>query len=309
MTTEMKKRSLALRVQLFDHIATALGMSMSALLKCMAPYFSPPGIEGKKVDNALHNQRTRGYLPDKPKYSYENFCSALEKGIADYLNKPPKGEATAKTLETVRRRWETEHGFIQLLIEAAYLVPGEELPFITQLRAEYEPTKEKLLSTFEARFMELDPRTAARLEYNFEAFARLSINDCRFVLAMQVRKGEDRVELGKQLRGITLPVGVIWEQLDPEELVCWKAIRDKADKGKGRLLIGESWIAFRDRLKAIPLERALSVCLFLEYTLPRQDGTEPFSPEEIDLFLMFKYCLTEETQEKVLKMWNKESGG
>ncbi len=108
---------------------------------------------------------------------------------------------------------------------------------------------------------------------------------------------------------MTQAVGVIWEQLDPEELVCWKAIRDKADKGKGRLLTGESWIAFRDRLKAIPLERALSVCLFLEYTLPHQDGTEPFSPEEIDLFLMFKYCLTEETQEKVLKMWNKESGG
>ena len=299
-----KKHSLELRIDLFKQIADLLEMNESRLIKAMAPYFEDPGEEGKDVAGALLMAKNRKYLPDKSKYDYENFCAALENGVLDYLEEETTADGKeAEKQETVRQRWETERGFIQLFIEAAYLVPGEELPFITQLRAEYEPTKKKLLATFEVPFMTLDPRTAARLERNFEAFASLSTKDFRFVAAMLSRKGEDRAELGKQLRGITLPVGAILEQLDPEELVCWKAIRNKADKGKGRLLTGESWIAFRDRLEVLPLERALSVCLFLEYTLPRPDGTEPLGPEEIDLFLIFKYCLTEEAQDEVLEMW------
>ncbi len=292
---ELKER----RIELLAEIPALLGMTPNALMEHLCKFiYKGRGKKGKALElNSMTKAKTRGHMS----YSYEEFSTALDKAMEDYLGQEfPKSKEKAAKQEATRHKWEEKREFIHLMIATMYSDPSDAV-FI-KYRAELDEAMDRLLHSWESRFMGLDPWTAAQVECNFSLLDDVTGEDTAFVSSMLKLTEAERVHLGEWLPGLDCPTaGAMLERLDPEGLSFWKGLWSKAGRGGKVPLTGECWIRFREKVRALPLERALALLMFLDYILPAHEGAAArFGPEGMDLFLMFKYFLTVDGRGAVL---------
>lgn len=285
-----------LRSDLLTLIPDILGMSHRNFNELVSTYLNKSSDGGPLSASALDQARKR----ESMSYSYEAFSTALDNAMEYYLNQRfQQRSAKAAKQAATRQNWEENREVIHLLIASVYTAPGAPLiPYKTEL----DEAMDRLVRSWESRFMALDPWTAARVERNFSLLDDVTGDDSAFVSSLLKLTEAERAHLGEWLPSLDCPTaGVMLERIDPKELSFWKGLWSRACWGGKVPLTGESWIRFKEKVRALPLDRALALLMFLDYILPAQDGVAArFGPEGMDLFLMFKFFLTEDGRGAVL---------
>ena len=250
-------------------------------------------------------ERMRDYrLLDSPMpgaWRFDDLFSAADGAVKDHFQNDRLNAA-----ERVRgeRWWESHRTEIKedcrlFFLDLDSTEQIEDYPSAIQSLAK---STERILIDFQEIFLHLTKRQAYKLQRDLPAYASVTARDLDFVGAMLSMRPNQRRELKTMLTGQEHDsMETILERTESGEWGHWVNVRNKkyTETSKDNSVAG-SWVSFCKQYQSRYMLQCPLITVFLMETLiapgegetVRIDKTR-FGPAEIDLFLMFKYFLTE----------------
>lgn len=289
-----------------EYLESRLGFRKSEFIE----WFSEE--KGSKSEKTLMRY-IRGDTPMKS-WSFEEFWGMVEEVVKQYLEYDKMGKPTAPHAAKI---WEEEKGKQEMFCRMFFLDPdasdrAADFPETgQQLFEDAEWYKRQFLSSVKSVFEALNEDIAYSLQKNFPAFAAVTVEDITFwddILNMTAEEKEEmRTDM---LQGATVDAGTMLACLQSEEVRCWVDLRNGDYRDTARTAKG-TWERFSEKFMAlmpwqfpvtawfllIPL---LVACAGVDPTAGKIDAPLP-TQEDIDLLLLFKYCLAPEERGKLLE--------
>lgn len=246
------------------------------------------------------------------RWKYDDFFAAVERAVAKYTKNENIREVRQKS---VADKWSQEKEELKKVCRCFFFdvdVPERAPDFPEPVQSIMEHSNE-MVKSFMPVFLQLDKQTAYKLQHDIQAYASVTSKDLAFVSAMIELPKEEKETLRASMSQMeTVSAGTMLERLKSEEVRHWVNIGSKTYKDvckHGNDVI-KSWDSFYEQYTARYSLQALLLTPFLMLTLfvPNDEETvrldkKRFGKAEVDLLLLFKYCLTEEAQDEVLEMW------
>lgn len=276
-------------------------------------------IEWFSMEDGGKSEKTlRRYIKgDSPmnKWTFEQFWNMVENTVRQYLEYESMGKSLAPNAAEI---WEQEKAEQEKQCRFYFLdlnAPERSEDFPEEARQIFETAeqnKKKLLEHIKPIFEALDDGTAYSLQHNFLALATVTAEDCLFMAHILTRTEEEKEALkAAMLQGATVDAGTMLACLQSEEVRCWVNMKNVNYKGTARKSNG-IWEQFSDNfMKLTPLEFA-HVSSFIEIPLLLALDRGGFeaekvevrlpSADDIELLLLFKYCLTPEGRGQYLEI-------
>lgn len=262
-------------------------------------------------DEATIDGYAIGKSPMK-RWAYEDFFAAAEKAIETYTTNDRISDPRQKS---VADKWEREKEELKKVCRCFFfdvdaLERASDFPEPVQAIIEHS---NEMVKSFMPVFLQLDKQTAYKLKNDIQAYASVTPKDLAFVSAMIELPKEEKETLRASMSQMeTVSAGTMLERLKSEEVRHWvnigsKTYKDTCKHGKD---VQKSWDSFYEQYTTRYSLQALLLTPFLMLTLfvPNDEETvrldkKRFGKAEVDLLLLFKYCLTEEAQDEVLELW------
>lgn len=255
----------------------------------------------------------KGDTPMKS-WSFEEFWALVDKTVQLYLeyddDKRPLAPHAAEIWE---REKDTQEGFCRtffLDLDA----PERAADFPEAGQGLFETAdwgKQHFLDSIKSVFEALNEDIAYSLQKNFPAFASVTKEDIAFwdeILNMTEEEKEQ--QKAAMLQGATVDAGTMLACLQSEEVRCWVNLRNGDYKDTARNAKG-IWERFSEKFMALmPWQYPATACFLLLPLLVASAGADPAArkidvplptQEDIDLLLLFKYCLAPEERDRLLK--------
>lgn len=296
-------RRLAL-IYLSDYLQKELGFPRNDFLEWLA-------IESGLSEKTLQRY-SRGEIPMK-RWSFKDFWENAERTIKQFLIE--YNSYGKVTVQGAAEKWERDKQKIEevcclFFIDFSDPKRYEDFPVGQYMKEEIE----KVLLAFREAFMQLPEELCYSMQRNFLAYSNITSEDIKLLRYILVLSTEEKKQLkGRMSNEPTESVEIILERLTSPEVRCWVDIRDNnyADTVRKGNTKEKSWERFYKQCAFMePLQIGTTI-LFLVMTVstldPDCNPTEsitvlPFTPDDIDLIMLFKYCLKPEAQKRMLSI-------
>ena len=309
----VKRKTEDTRGLALGHIAEYLKNRLGFRKGEFIEWFSEEG-KGSKSEKTLWRY-IRGDTAMKD-WTFEQFWGKVEGVVEKYFEYDKEiGRPLAPNAAEI---WEREKGEQEERCRFFFLdlnVPERAEDFPEQAKQIFETAeknKKKLLELIKPIFEALDDGTAYSLQHNFLALATVTAEDCLFMAHILTRTEEEKEALkAAMLQGVTVDAGTMLACLQSEEVRCWVNMKERDYTGTAKKSKG-IWEQFSDKfMKLTPLEFA-HVSSFIEIPLLLALDRGGFEAEkvevqlpsgdDIELLLLFKYCLTPEGRGQYLEI-------
>lgn len=256
----------------------------------------------------------KGKTPMKS-WTFREFWVEVDCVIQNYLEDEVLWK---RTVPNAPKIWADERESIQARCALFFLcsdtpIGAEEFPdeIEASIKA-IETCKEEMLDAIRPIFEKIDPVLAYNLKRNFPALSSVTPEDIEFWSYILNMTDEDKAELLVQMKGkATVDAGTMLEHLQSEEVRCWVALKTSDYTDAVRKTTTDSWEQFRKRFMELPLHQFAGTVSFLLASLTPASSYPAFAEREkieialpsrtdIDLLLLFKYCLASEERRQLL---------
>lgn len=290
------------------YIAEYLGSRLGFRKSDFIEWFSEEK-EGKSEKTLM--RYIRGETPMK-KWSFDEFWALVESTVQKYFEYDRLGKPL---VPHAAETWEKEKGTQEALCRLFFLdldAPDRAADFPEagqQLFEIAERYKQQFLDSVKPVFEALDEDTAYSLQKNFSAFAAVTAEDTAFwgdILNMTAEEKEEKK--AAMLQGATVDAGTMLSCLQSEEVRCWVDLRNGDYKDTARNAKG-TWERFSEKFMALmPWQFPVTAWFLLTPFLVACAGVDPAAgkievqlptQEDIDLLLLFKYCIAPEEREQL----------
>lgn len=252
----------------------------------------------------------RGKSPMK-KWTFGQFWAMVESTVQQYLEYEGMGKSpdlhAAETWEREKGEQEERCRFYFLDLDAtdrAADFPEAARDLLETAQREKRETLEDIRPVFK----ELDQETAYRLQRNFPALASTTAEDALFLAHILTRTEEEKEALKAAMRqGTTVDAGTMLACLQSEEVRCWADLKNEDYRDTSKKATG-NWERFCKQFMDLGLLQYPAVSLFLKTPLllafnnidPETGKATVKLPsgDDLDLLLLFKYCLSPEERER-----------
>ena len=251
------------------------------------------------------------------KWTFEQFWNMVEDAVQEYLEHEDIGKSLVPNAaeiwgrEKAKQKEECRFFFIDLNAPKR----SEDFPKeVKQIFETAEQNKKKLLELIKPIFEALDDRTAYSIPRNFLALTTVTAEDCVFLAHAMTRTEEEKEALrADMLQGATVDAGTMLACLQSEKVRCWVNLKNRdynrtgtAKKSKG------NWEWFCELFMDLKPWQFAHVSFLIEiillFALDR-GGFEAEkvevrlpSADDIELLLLFKYCLAPEGRGQYLEI-------
>lgn len=242
---------------------------------------------------SFFNWLNRGF-PVKIPFEAQELWQAVENTYNEFLLNV---EITSEQRNRMAECWSERSEFLRQCIDTLFasMVCKD---FFKEYFQEFLDKQGKSIKT-------CPPWFVYKLNANFDGYRSITDNDLLFVLKLLTEGKRESVIAEVAAEEMKPSAEIIQGLLDEHSSGKeWWEIRNnsytnslKNNKNSSDL----SWDKFLDKLKKLPFEEYQRFIYFLMLIWPDNIGVSPFETEEIDLLLIFKYCLTTEAQERILK--------
>lgn len=272
-------------------------------------YFSAEK-DGKSEKTLLRYMK--GDSPMK-KWTFEQFWNMVDSSVQQCFEYGDQKSLIPHASET----WKQEKAKHEEICRFFFLdlnVSDRSEDFPESIRQLYiidNKNKKELLDIIEPIFNALDESIAYSLQCNFSALAAVTSEDCLFWAHILTRTEEEKETLkGAMLQGHTVDAGTMLKYLQSEEVQCWVNLKnvDYSDTARKSNRI---WGRFKDKVMDLPPWQFAAFSSLVEIFLvtvlnkstPGAEKIEIKLPtaDDIELLLLFKYCLAPNEREKLLE--------
>lgn len=270
-------------------------------------------IEWLTEDFARKSNKTiRRYLKGESpmkSWTFQEFWKIIYNNIQGHLENEGLWK---KTTPNAAKIWAEEKERVEALCALFFLCSDtsiREADFTeeTQWHIEVEASgKKKLLEGIRPIFEALDQVAAYSLQRNFPALSSVTSEDVEFWSHVLDMTETEKAEQKKEMRGrTTVDAGTMLDCLQSEEVRCWVDLKNADYKDTVRKTTMDNWKQFSEKFMALSLLQCSVTASFLLVSLQpvssgpilsKQGKIEAMLPsgEDIDLLLLFKYCLAPE---------------
>lgn len=269
------------------------------------------GMEGGRSEKTL-TRYIRGDTPMKG-WTFSQFWSMVEETVDQYLEYEKLGTSLAPhAAETWEREKATQEELCRMyFMDLDAPERAEDFPeHGRRLFEEAEPYKQQFLDELKPVFGLLDKAIQYKIQANFAAIAAVTTEDIAFWRKIQSMTAEEKeAQRTLMLQGATVDAGTMLSNLGSEEMRCWVNLRDRDYRDTARNA-KEPWAQFSEKFKKLaPWQFPMTAWFFITPFLAACAGGEATNRkvevqlpirEDIDLLLLFKYCLAEEERERLL---------
>lgn len=240
-------------------------------------------------------------------WTFDEFFQEASEAVQRYCDNEDISSTEKDRIEAL---WEEEQEKIKRGCAIFFVDPD------APERSLEESEKIKLdgLNDIKSFFFMLDEQAAYKLQRHFSAYVNISADDFAFIMAILDMAEKERDSLKEDMLQMeTIGAGEMLERLKSDEVQHWVNIRnaDYRDICRKGHDVEKSWSSFKEEYVKIGVLQALMLLnlLVVMFITPPVDGqydldTRRFGTAEIDLLLLFKYCLAETAQAKVLQKLN-----
>lgn len=290
-----------------EYLESRLGFRKDIFLEWLSPE------DGNGPSEKTLRRYIKGETPMK-RWSFEEFWNMVEKAVQQYLEYNEMGKSTVShAAETWEQEKETLEGVCRLFFldlnapeRAADFPEGGQGLFETG-----ERYKRQVLDSIKPVFEVLEAGIQYSLQENFPALAAVTAEDIAFWGDTLTMTEEEKAGLKTEmLQGATVDAGTMLACLQSEEVRCWVDFRNGDYRDTARNAKG-TWERFREKFMALmPWQFPVTAWFLLTPFLVACAGVDPTAgkvkvqlptKEDIDLLLLFKYCIAPEERERLLE--------
>ncbi len=268
-------------------------------------------MEGGTSEKTL-TRYIRGDTPMK-RWTFSQFWSMVEEAVGHYLEYEEFGQSLAPHAAEI---WEQEKETQEALCRLFFLdldAPERVEDFPEHGRRLFEDAeayKQQFLDELKPVFGLLDKAIQYKIQANFAAIATVTTEDITFWRNIQSMTAEEKeAQRRLMLQGATVDAGIMLANLGNEEMRCWVNLRDRDYRDTARNA-KEPWAQFSEKFRELaPWQFPMTAWFFItpfQVACAKGEATDgkievqlPMR-EDIDLLLLFKYCLAEEERERFL---------
>ena len=230
-------------------------------------------------------------MPDSESYSLENLWNAITVAVAKYTaekSTPPDQR------ERVVLKWKERGPFIRALLETAF----------ADVYQTDQSGVDRVLSQMGESAASLPPLFAYKLFKDFDGYCTITDRDLPMLARLLGGSAHERRELCERIAAAeTRPTGEIIGVLMGRDMGHWREIRNsdyKKNFENGKNPSSASWEGFTEKARGLRFDKLVVLLNFVTLAWPDETGASCFGTAEIDLFLQYKYCLTEDGRGAVL---------
>lgn len=286
MINEYDKLPLKLRGELFVGAAGFLGLPEIWSIK----FISAMSKKLMMHEGSLFNWKKRGF-PVKEATTFDELWTILSETVQEFAD---RSDIPGKVRKTLSTNWTTR---------ADTLKHGLRLSFIKYNDIGREQCI-ALLNSMGTAALDLPPLFPYKLFKNFDGYRSVTPQDFTFLVYLLSSSKEKRRQVSELLAASEMkPTQKIVRDFMSREGREWWEIRNldyAANFSGGKNPSKKSWELFTEKALALPTIELYALLALLALIWPNQNGELPMRSEDIDLLLMFKYCLTENGQSLVL---------
>ena len=300
------KRGLAL-LYITDYAEKRLGFSRNDFLAWLED--AEKGKSEKTLMRYINGESAMG------KWTFKEFWALVEDAIEAYL----EYENSVKLHHSdATKIWNEENAKVKEKCRIFFydIFAPEEIrqsPHTDRLEKFGDSEKHATLKALRQIDLTVDCDTAYRLQKNFPALASVTVEDIKFMCMLRSQTREENAELkGAMLRGEPADTATILKNLQSADARCWVDIKnaDYADVSRKQ---DKSywWKRFCEKCEALDILQFqttasfLITCLFSRGVKIDGNSTKPVNlllptADELDLLLLFKYCLSRKARAALL---------
>lgn len=248
---------------------------------------------------AARGQRIRWY------WTFDEFFEKVDSAVQMYCENEIMD---SKQREAVISRWTKEKENIKKDCKLFFT----DVDTVEHSQGDVE-IRNQLLGLIEHIFRQLDKPTAYKLQRDFIAYVSVLPDDLMFLNSVLNKEAVEKDSiLRSMLQKETVNAGTMLEYLKSDEVRHWVNIRNESytdqcrkDRGKKIETIWEDFVKQYDELSYVQASTLFHTLLII-FLWPLKYGDNPpdtvrFGEKEIDMLLLFKYCLTAQAREETLQ--------
>lgn len=273
--------------------------------------------EGSPSDKTLWRY-SRGETP-MARWSFEEFWEKAGQTIKLYIEEDITNGKTKESKEKAQRaaeKWERDKYKIEQYCRVFFIdnsAVERYADFPEHMGDQMIEDSKDVLTAFQEVFIQLPAEMVYSIQRNFLAYSRVTTDDISLLKRILVLSQEEKKKLKTEMsQEAAESIEIILERLTSEEAQCWVHIRDidYTDTVRKGNTQEKSWERFCKQCASLEPMQIVTTILFLVVTVstpgpdfdPKEQTIEalPVTPDDIDLIMLFKYCLTPEARKKII---------